>query len=91
MVMPAGTLVLFCKAGLSHLVEGIPPVNTLVLPMVFRAGPIIIPDATPPATPALSPMLVGIVVPILCAGIMEIKCLSDVVGGRAIGSIAVFG
>jgi hypothetical protein len=43
-----------------------------------------VPLATPPLTPALSPMVVGIVVARLCAGIIEIICLSDVVGGSAI-------
>lgn len=59
--------------------------------MVCRDGPIIIPEATPPFTPALSPMLIGIVVPRLWAGIIEIMCLSEAVGGKAIGSCAVFG
>ena len=45
-VIPVGTLVLFCSAGLSHLVAGIPPVKTLVEPIVFLAGPIIMPEAT---------------------------------------------
>ena len=90
-VMPPGQLVMFCSVGESHLVAGSPPVNTFTDPMVLRAGPIIMPEATPPATPALSPLLIGTVVPMLCAGSIEIRCLSDVVGGSAIGSMAMLG
>lgn len=90
-VMPVGQLVPFWSAGESHLVAGSPPVNTFIDPMVLRAGPIIMPEATPPATPALSPLLIGTVVPMLCAGSIEIRCLSDVVGGSAIGSMAMLG
>ena len=89
--IPAGTLVEFCMVVSSNLVDGIPPVKTFVLPFVFRDGPITTPDATPVATPALSPMLMGIVVPRLCAGIMEIMCFIEQVGGRAMGLWAVLG
>lgn len=79
-------------AGLSILVAGILPVKTLTLPIRLRDGPIIIPDITPPGMhPALSPMLIGIVVARLCAGIIEMKCLSEQVGGNAIGLCAVLG
>jgi hypothetical protein len=33
----------------------------------------------------------GTVVPKLWAGIMDMKCLSEVVGGRAMGKVAIFG
>jgi len=90
-VIPQGQLVRFCIAGLSHLVEGVPPVKTLTLPIRFRAGPMMIPDITPPFTPALSPMVMGIMVVMLCAGIMEIRCFSDAVGGIAIGNCPMLG
>ena len=90
-VAPMGQLVMFCMAVLKALVAGMPPVNTFMLPMVFRAGPMMIPEATPPAAPGVSPMDVGIVVPRLWAGIMEIKFFKEVVGGRAMGKRAVLG
>jgi hypothetical protein len=90
-VIPPGTLVEFCMAVSSNLVAGIPPCITLVDPFRFLAGPIKVPDATPPATPASSPLLIGIVVPRLCTGIIRINCFSTVVGGSAIGNIAILG
>jgi hypothetical protein len=86
-----GQLVIFCMLGESHLLEGMPPVKTFTEPKVLRPGPIIIPEATPPRAPALSPLLMGTVVPKLWAGIMDMKCLSEVVGGRAMGKVAIFG
>ena len=74
------------------VVAGVPPVKTFTLPIRFLPGPIIIALATPPGIqPVLSPMLVGMVVVILCAGIMEMKCLRLQVGGRAIGRVVVLG
>jgi len=87
-----GALVKFWSVGFNMVVAGVPPVKTLTLPIRFLAGPIIIALATPPGMqPVLSPMLMGIVVTMLCAGIIEIKCLRLQVGGRAIGRTVVFG
>jgi hypothetical protein len=84
-----GQLVLFCSATLVILVAGMPKNNTVNAPVKWRLGPITVADATPVAKPALSPLVMGIVVPILCAGMPMIKIVGQF--GIAIGPIAMLG
>lgn len=70
-------------------VAGIPKNKTVNAPVKWRLGPITVADATPVAKPALSPLVMGMVVPMLCAGIPMIKMVGQL--GMAIGPIAILG
>jgi hypothetical protein len=56
-------------------VAGLPPIMTLDADVDGLAFPITIPDATPVPTPALSPLVIGMVVPWLCAGALQMRTL----------------
>jgi hypothetical protein len=64
-------LVLFCNAMLVILVTGMPPIKQVNAAVIFRFGPITVPDARPPLTPGLSPFVMGTIEFMLCAGALK--------------------
>ncbi|CDL80712.1 hypothetical protein XSR1_10175 [Xenorhabdus szentirmaii DSM 16338] len=58
----------FCVVQLDNRVAGVPLIKTELAPVVWREGPMTVPEATPKLTPELSPVVWGMVVAKLCAG-----------------------
>jgi len=88
-IVAPGALVEFCSETLVKRVAGMPFNKQVNAPVTFRWGPITVPEATPSAKPELSPLVIGVVVPMLCAGMPEIS--TSTILGTAIAEIAMFG